>query len=140
MDFDEEYLLAELTDDDNTLMDDDEDPGEDEDEAEIATEDETWVVRPVTTAERELAARVMVAEVNSSESVYAFSIEECGICNSSLESRALFVDGRLRDELMWSNLCAECFLERGAVIEWGTGQLFAKQDNGEWRMVAGFPR
>jgi hypothetical protein len=145
IDFEKEYLLTELTDDENPLLDDadaedeDVDEGDEEEFAEPDADADDWVVRPVTSAERDLASRVVGAEVDANEPGYAFSIEECGICNTSIASRALFVDGRFRDELMWGNLCAECFLERGAGIGWGTGQLFAKQDDGEWRLVAGFP-
>ncbi len=57
-----------------------------------------------------------------------------------LAQRGLFVDGRLRNDLMWGNMCAACFNSKGAGIGWGEGQLYARQPNGDWRMVAGFQR
>jgi hypothetical protein len=49
------------------------------------------------------------------------------------------VDGQLRGELMWGNLCGECFFERGEGIGWGDGQLYAHRTDGSWLLVAGFP-
>jgi hypothetical protein len=52
--------------------------------------------------------------------------------------KGLFIDGRLENDFMWANMCAKCFSARGAGIQWGAGQLYAKQSSGEWRMIAGF--
>jgi len=35
-------------------------------------------------------------------------------------------------------MCVPCFLRKGDGVEWGTGQLYARQPNGDWRLVAGF--
>ena len=41
---------------------------------------------------------------------------------------------------MWANRCAACFDSKGAGIGWTQGQRYARQPNGDWRMVAGFPQ
>jgi hypothetical protein len=38
----------------------------------------------------------------------------------------------------WANMCADCFNDRSVGIGWGKGQLYARQPNGDWRLVAGF--
>ena len=37
-----------------------------------------------------------------------------------------------------ANMCASCFELKGSGIGWGRGQLYAKQADGTWRLVAGF--
>ncbi|MCX6913947.1 MAG: hypothetical protein NT167_12995 [Verrucomicrobia bacterium] len=47
--------------------------------------------------------------------------------------------GRLRGQITFACMCAECFLENGEGIGWGKGQIYQKQPGGEWLTVAGFP-
>jgi hypothetical protein len=35
-------------------------------------------------------------------------------------------------------MCVDCFNDRGVGIGFGKGQLYARQPNGDWRLVAGF--
>jgi hypothetical protein len=51
----------------------------------------------------------------------------------------LFIDRRLHGQSSWSHLCAKCFIRMGEGVGWGKGQLYARQPNKDWRMVAGFP-
>jgi hypothetical protein len=51
----------------------------------------------------------------------------------------LFVDGKLRGEANWVNMCAACFLQKGEGIGWGVGQLYARQADERWRLLRGFP-
>lgn len=70
---------------------------------------------------------------------YANPSATCGNCGDELSERQVFIDGRLRSSLMWSCLCAECFLEEAEGIGWGVGQLYRRQPDGEWLLVGGFP-
>lgn len=65
-------------------------------------------------------------------------IENCDGCGGSLLVRGLFIVRRLQNQLGWANMCVQCFAERGAGVGWGMGQLYARQPNGDWRLVAGF--
>ena len=97
-----------------------------------------WVLKPVSEEERELFKIVDAAEVNSREANYANGIDECGSCRRGLMQCGLVVDGKRRDDLMWGNFCALCYLNVCEGIGWGRGQLYARQPNGDWRQVAGF--
>jgi hypothetical protein len=35
-------------------------------------------------------------------------------------------------------VCAECFFEEAEGIGWGNGQVYQRQPDGGWLMVAGF--
>jgi hypothetical protein len=37
-------------------------------------------------------------------------------CGCALNERGLFVDGRLRGDLIWGNMCASCFAKRGEFV------------------------
>lgn len=63
----------------------------------------------------------------------------CDQCGRSLEYLFVFIDGRLKGDSMWGIMCADCFQSHGEGIVWGKGQLYLKQGNGGWLMVAGFP-
>jgi hypothetical protein len=146
-----EYSI-EITDSDNPLLDemgdDDEEIGEeDEDDEETDGEDEDeetverveYTVTPVDAAEAALAKQINEAEVNSHEADYAGGAQKCDFCQCRLDTRGLYVDGMTRADMSWANMCAPCFSVRGAGLGWGTGQLYARQPNGDWRLVAGFP-
>jgi hypothetical protein len=102
------------------------------------TAESTWRVTPCDDAEAKLVAVVKPEEVESREPQFTYDVDRCDQCGVSLDGRGLFVDGRLKDDLIWSNMCAQCFSSKGAGIGWGSGQLYAKQPNGDWRLVAGF--
>ena len=69
---------------------------------------------------------------------YAGSPETCDLCECKFNDRQYFVDGRIKGSYAWGFLCAQCFMENGAGIGWGMGQLFKKKMDGKWLMVGGF--
>ena len=107
-----------------------------EDEAEGAE----WVISPQDAVEQVLARQVKPAEVDAREPQFAYGVDECGLCGSELSKSGLMVDGRLKGSLMWGNLCAHCFAAQGEGLGNGVGQLYARQPDGQWRLVAGFLR
>jgi len=62
----------------------------------------------------------------------------CDLCNVPFEERKFWIDAKLKNRLLWGNMCSDCFLRRGEGIAWGKGQLFARMLSSEWLMVAGF--
>jgi hypothetical protein len=99
---------------------------------------QTWSVVPVDDAERRLAATINSTEVDGNDPKYVYAVEKCDFCGSSLAKRGMFVDGCLRGKTTWGNMCAQCFESKGEGVRWGSGQLYARQPNGDWRMVGGF--
>lgn len=92
-----------------------------------------------TEAEKALAGLADEEQGRRLEMTWAGEPDACGGCGADLTKRQFFVDGRLRDSLMWGCLCAECFSEQGEGIGWGDGQLYKRQADGDWRLVGGFP-
>jgi hypothetical protein len=153
IDFSKGSYSLEIYDDDNALLeeqDDDEHEGDDEvdevteeknaDTGEEADEEtpEPWSITPVDAFETWIASQVDAQQVDDREPIYNSGVEECGVCGCNLNKRGLHVDGRLRGKEMWSNMCTECLKGSGEGIGWGKGQLYARQPNGAWRLVAGF--
>ena len=117
--------------------------GQKDDAADEVPEDQhetsdRWTVITGDAFEQRLAATIVADEVNQNVAQYAYNVEDCGACGCQLEQRVLFVDGCFRGQSMWGNMCAQCFAEKGAGIGWGRGQLYARQADGTWRMLAGF--
>jgi stage V sporulation protein K len=104
----------------------------------ISDHDDSWSVEPVDDAEKRLAALIDPDEVKGRDSVLRSDADDCDICGCNVEKRGLIIDGRLQGDLKWANMCADCFGDSGAGIGWGRGQLYARQLNGDWRLVAGF--
>jgi len=151
IDFNSGVYSVEITDDDNPLLeegddseeeeieDDEEEAGDDADVDEADEEEsEHWSIHPVDAVEKKLAAIVNSDQVDANEPVYAYGAQNCDFCGCALDGRGLYVDGRLHGRLMWGNMCAACFGRCGQGIGWGIGQLFARQPDGKWRMVAGW--
>jgi hypothetical protein len=133
----------EINDLDNPLLEDmeesDEEPDYDDSSDDRVDEAAgSWLLEPRDASEQTLAALVNPEEVGSKEAQYAYGVDHCDICGGSLDGRALFVDGALKGQIGWANMCAQCFLSKGTGVGWGSGQLYARQPNGDWRMVAGF--
>ena len=63
---------------------------------------------------------------------------KCDVCSKNLSEEKYYIDGMLRDEKGWANMCPECFDKHGKRIAWGEGQLYMKAKNGKWLLVAGF--
>ena len=97
-----------------------------------------WLVRAACEAETSLAALVDNAEVERHSPEFAYGVKECHMCRCDLQARWLFVDGSLEGHGGWANMCAQCFERLGTGIGWGKGQLYARQLDGTWRLVAGF--
>ena|ERR1035437_1801480 len=95
-------------------------------------------VVPLDSAGRNLVVLVDFADVNRRPLEYAEAVKLCDLCRCDLAEQGLFVDGRLRSDSRWANMCPRCFESNGASIGWGKGQLFAKQSDGQWRLVSGF--
>ncbi len=140
----------EITDDDNPLLEVDVESEEDEeldDHAENEMEADSysvedppapWSLSPVDAVEEALASMVDRECVNAHKPDYAFGVQNCDFCGCVLAERGLFVDGRLRGAVKWANMCAACFRSHAEGIGWGNGQLYARQPEGKWRMVAGW--
>lgn len=146
---------VEVNDSDNPLLEESEvtEDGEVDDEGDEEREDENdgepepgtdedtprnWSITSVDAVEERLASMVDPDQVDANEPAHASSVQNCDFCGCDLERHGLFVDGRLRCDLMWGNLCGACFASRGEGIGWGKGQLYARQADGSWRMVAGW--
>ncbi|MGD0358598.1 MAG: hypothetical protein ABSA73_13425 [Terracidiphilus sp.] len=100
---------------------------------------EPWSITPVDAFEKWIASQIDAQQVDAREPAYNYDVGPCGICGCNLNDRGLHIDGRLRDDLKWSNMCTECLKKSGEGIGWGKGQLYARQPNGDWRLIAGFP-
>jgi hypothetical protein len=98
----------------------------------------SWVISPVDEFEARLATIANPAEINSRDPVIRVPSNDCDICGCRLQARGLWIDGRVRGGLKWANMCADCFNDRGAGIGGGKGLLYARQPNGDWRLVAGW--
>ena len=107
-------------------------------EAKRENQGASWVISPVDEFEERLATIANPAEINSRDPVFRVSSNDCDICGCKLQSRGLWIDGRVGGNLKWANMCADCFNDRGVGIGSGKGQLYARQPNGDWRLVAGF--
>jgi len=110
---------------------------DDEDEEEEEEEPPLQVV-PADSTGRSLADFVNFPEANRRMPEYAYGIKTCDLCHCSLDDAGLFVDGALRGQAGWANMCPSCFERQGHSIGWGKGQIYARQSNGRWRLVAGF--
>jgi hypothetical protein len=104
----------------------------------LPDQDDSWSVEPMDDAEKRLAALIDPDEVKRRDSVFRSDADDCDICGCTLGKRGLLIDGLVQGSLKWANMCADCFSDYGVGIGWGKGQLYARQLNGEWRLVAGF--
>lgn len=119
--------------------DSDEDADDADQDEEGDDESADWVISPRDGVEQALAAKVDPAIVDARRPQFAYGVEQCGLCDVELDQCGLMVDGRLKGSLMWGNLCARCFAVYGEGLGDGAGQLYARQPDGRWRLVAGFP-
>jgi hypothetical protein len=103
-------------------------------------EDPSFVVNITNSSEAIVAKFINHQEAFlEEEPSYAGRIENCAICKEDLSTHGLLVDCAVRGQAYWGYMCASCFLNSGSKIAWGSGQLFARQPSGNWRLVAGFP-
>jgi hypothetical protein len=131
--------IYQLTVEDPTLegLEEEENDMDEDTNADVAV---PWVLLPCDDADRRLAARIDNSEVGKHEAAFAYGAEICDFCKCDLGKRGLFVDGKVRNEIEWANMCAPCFEKNGDGIGWGVGQLYALQPNGDRRLVAGFEK
>jgi hypothetical protein len=59
---------------------------------------------------------------------------KCDICHKAIESE--FVDGKTTLG-PWANMCTTCFKAYGVGTGTGLGQIYVKEDDGQFRKVAG---
>ncbi len=87
-----------------------------------------WSVLPVDDEEVKLMFLVVSEDVNENSPQFAFDLEDCGGCGKSPDECGLFIDGRLRGQLIWSHLCARCFIHmgEGVGVGWGKGHLYPR--------------
>ena len=90
-------------------------------------------------AEVKLTSLFELASLHSENPQFAYGKTTCDFCGCNLLQKELMVDGRLKGELRWADMCAECFLSKGDGIGWGRGQIFKREFGEKWRMVAGGP-
>jgi hypothetical protein len=127
------YTLS-VTDQDNPLLEDIADTDHDETEGKAEL-----VEAELTEAEQKLATMGDQEEGRRQGQFYANPSDVCDFCGCNLRERSFFVDGRLRGQITFASMCAECFLEKGDGVGWGKGQIYQRGSNGKWLLVAGFP-
>ena len=127
------YTLS-VTDDDNPLL---EEIGESDQEKQSGEVESPEV--KYTEAEQQLVKLADLAEGRRRGDYYSNPPERCDACGCEIAQRAFFVDARLRGQIMFASLCAECFLAKGEGIGWGQGQLYQREPDCQWLLVAGFP-
>ena len=64
--------------------------------------------------------------------------EICDLCGCAFDEEKYLIDGGIKGSSMWACMCADCFTEQGKGIGWGSGQLYRRQHDGSWLLVAGF--
>lgn len=65
--------------------------------------------------------------------------EECDLCSSNILTGHFFADCNIPGTEAWGYLCSVCIEKRQVQIGWGNGQLYQRQTNDKWLLVAGFP-
>lgn len=84
-----------------------------------------------------LAKNLSQQEMTDSSSPTVHGVESCDLCGCDLNRVGNFVDGILRGETLWANMCLECFEGRGEGLAHGSGQLYAREECGTWQIIAG---
>jgi hypothetical protein len=123
-----------------TVTRDGEQVGEsDYDEEDEAVADEgTPAVPPADESERRLEDQVDFPRAMSEGQHSEPPPTKCDLCGCDLTVRKFLIDGRLRGGLTWANMCSNCFFQRAQGLGWGNGQLYQRQTDGRWLLVAGF--
>ena len=110
----------------------------------LATRQETkrqgeQVAAAVDESEAALSRYANFQKAAESPHFYFSSPQRCNLCGIDLTERFYFVDGQVGDSGEWRDMCSRCFFGKGAKIGWGKGQLYHRQPDGKWLLVAGFP-
>ena len=88
------------------------------------------------------SANLRLAEVVDEECLrrnrsYEECPENCDLCLIPLAEETFISDGRVDGQTAWANMCADCTVYHGAGIGWGTGQLYRREPDGRFLLVAG---
>ena len=68
---------------------------------------------------------------------YRESPANCDVCLIPLAEETFISDGRVNGQAAWANMCADCTVYHGAGIGWGTGQLYRREPDARFLLVAG---
>lgn len=63
--------------------------------------------------------------------------ENCDLCKAPLLNSPWFVDGAINGKMEWANMCQNCYMVNGTAIAWGRGQLYRREKDDRWLLVAG---
>lgn len=107
------------------------------DEGEAATGSEAGAAADLPAAERALGILVADAEGVSKALYFSGAPPQCDVCGLSFASAGYMVDGARRTG-EWACMCALCFKRDGLGIQNGLGQMYRKQADGRWLLVAGY--
>ncbi len=104
-------------------------PSEDEDSGDYQ--------RPATAADH------LLAQADEEEGIQLDIIRipvpvRCDICGCDFIKEKLLVDGRLGNSITFADMCIRCAVLYGSGIGYGDGQLYKRQDDGNWLCIAGF--
>ena len=89
-------------------------------------------------AEQALAQHADMERATRMGQTHSSPPQACDLCRRSLQDCKYFVDGQIKGDRMWANMCGVCFSRRGEGVGWGNGQLYVRQAEDSWLMVAGF--
>lgn len=76
-------------------------------------------------------------------------LDRCNFCGADLARLGYVIDGEVKGTSQiglpdgttvgqWAYMCPDCFAKRGVGVKFGTGQLYERQRDGQWMLVAGF--
>lgn len=68
-------------------------------------------------------------------------IDNCDVCSRPMGDEQFMIDGpaEAAPDPMWGNICVICAYKYSPTIGWGKAQLYEKDRDGIWRLVAGGP-
>ena len=68
-------------------------------------------------------------------------IENCDVCSRPMKDEQFMIDGpaEARPSPVWGNICVICAYKYSPTIGWGKAQLYERDEDGVWRLVAGGP-
>lgn len=68
-------------------------------------------------------------------------IDNCDVCSRPMSDERFMIDGPSSPlpEPPWGNLCVVCAQKYSPAIGWGEAQLYERQKNRNWILVAGGP-
>ena len=85
-----------------------------------------------------------------SEQSYCYDdLDRCNLCGADLARLGYVIDGEVKGTPQvavpdgttmgqWAYMCPTCFAKRGVGVKWGSGQLYERQNDGQWLLVGGF--